>query len=456
MRFNILLIALFASVLVSYSGAFSCGISSYNGINFNGCKSINITNTQTSGTGLDFQLAITNFPTNALIGNYTFYDTATSKDLYSFAINPTLVLLNVSAGIGSDTSYNSIRVEYASPSSNLFASGNGYTGEAPQYSSTYGKYDNGNKVYSTYCNWDSALCSGWAVGGTGLTGSGTTTTSDGLKIASTSGAYGITFSPNLNPETTVVDCMCSVSNSSEVILTAQGVGYDVQGNPQYQLSPISASNGWFLENYNGAANHVQVTTSFNTSNSLLSLWITSSGSYGSSWFGTGTENTGGFTASTSEPLQMFVYYQAAPTAAFQSVFVGMRTQPPNNVMPSVSFYTPPVPPSPVNPLVNITAQPAFPNLTKGGMNLFNVTSIGSALSFTLLLPDFPYILILLAMGLIFVKTKNIPLSFAGGAFVGLLLTSIAPAISGFVVILAAVTALLFGVFIFIRRHRNTK
>ena len=154
----------------------------------------------------------------------------------------TVYWLNISSGIAADSNL-TVYMGFANLSDVLM---NGYsTGEAPQLSQVYGKYDNGADVFSMYYN-------GSGTGNLSLVNGGT------LSSVSMTGPYGITSnviqitgngSTSKSPETVAWD-RTPLSYNSFVIEGWGDIGtnlnalFSVRGNSSSSLSNYIIGDGW--------------------------------------------------------------------------------------------------------------------------------------------------------------------------------------------------------------------
>ena len=326
-----LFLALFALALLalpSLVSAYSCGISTYNSIQITSCQSINITNPN-GATGSNFQQMAYSTPQNPLFGNWLIYDTATSSPLYAWAESTNTIWVKLPSGVGSATSYNSIRIEYAT-TGNFMASGNGYTGEAPQLSGTYGQYDNGASVFGFYDNFISpSLSAKWT-----KSGSGTVTVSNGLTMTGTAPTY-IYTSTTYNSMTSIVDFYgygASGTSTSDWVYINSGYTAD------YGIRVHSST--YYLDQYNGAESDTAfspATPSF-SSNGLFSFYSTATAGVAQYNYITQATSSTDFTYIPSANIA--IRNAAGGTASTTYVqWIRTRTYPPSGVMPTITYGT---------------------------------------------------------------------------------------------------------------------
>ncbi len=180
-----------ASENAEFASTALCALSNYGAVAITSCQSVNVINTQVGATGPGFQLGaidITPASGTFLAGNWLVYDTATDTPVYAWAESATSLWIKLPASIASGSSYNSIRIEYGAPAT-PFAWTGGYSGEAPQLSSTYGEYDNGVSVFLLYAGFQGAsLPSGWLLEGLAQFNGGTSSTG-GVQLMHGQGGY---------------------------------------------------------------------------------------------------------------------------------------------------------------------------------------------------------------------------------------------------------------------------
>jgi hypothetical protein len=313
----------------SGSGGY-CGISSYGGVAISGCQSINITNPN-AATGTNFQQMVYSTPQNPLDGNWLIYDTATGSPLYAWAESSNTIWIKLPGGIGSTTSYNSIRIEYTT-TGNFLASGNGYTGEAPQLSSTYGEYDNGANVFNFYDNFAGTTINSQY---TQVVPSGVSLTqNNGVTIATSSGAYGgliLTSGFQSSPLQVFEGDITSVSG------VAAGIGLQ-NGNSQ-------TSGGYVLNYWGGsvAAGSMEYGMG-NTNNPDLQIttgvmsgaWLSPSSQV---WYKNYVATSGSQTAySLSDQTYPAIgIWDQSFSTSISFRWIRTRAYPPSGVMPTVTY-----------------------------------------------------------------------------------------------------------------------
>jgi len=212
-----------------------------------------------------------------------------------------------------------------------------YTGEAPQLSSTYGQYDNGAKIFTNYWNFaGTSLPTPWTT-----TGTVSITVNNGVTIVSASGIYGgiYTGSTTYNPQDLIVDFYgyTNVFLNNNITM---GFGYNsITSTPCYAIGNGTSGYGYNL--YNSTTNgtiYSGVVASLGTQSTntlyILSLWITSSATYGSVNYATPVSLNMTYPTVATEPLYAYGVNQ---TSYLQ--LVRTRAIPPNGVMPALQAPT---------------------------------------------------------------------------------------------------------------------
>jgi len=194
-------------------------------------------------------------------------------------------------------------------------------GIAPQWTSTYGQYDNGVSVFIYYQNFaGTSIPSGWS-----KTSNANVIINNGLKITSTGDWAFFEYSIAFNPQTTVADFYAYATNN-----TIMQFGWY---KPQYY---IDTDSYYGLLNYNGTVgSKVAISGASYSSYQIFSIGeIDSTGSWATLNYGNMVTNTGGYTAVTSNQLA----FQVLSTSDYIICqWLRVRAYPPNGVMPAVLF-----------------------------------------------------------------------------------------------------------------------
>ena len=287
---------------------------------------LTIYNNQSVPTAAEFQQMVRINSTDPIFqnlsydgGNVRFFSGDT--ELYSWRENATLFWIRLPGEMGSG-SIMEVNMTFL-PKGTEFDGA--YAGEAPQLSSTYGRYDNGAlmfpALYQNFTGTDTP--SGWTAY------SGSATIDNGLIIAFTSGTnnrfwtdsdYGLNSSQ-------ILDFYGSISGSG-VGFTNTEFGYVKTGEPAAGWG-ISGST---LEDMTGST---QGSANPGSSNHTFSTyWPSSSSSSFSYDYGSGeTLNTG--LPSSEYPIGGITWSSNGGT--IRIYWVRLRVHPPNGVMPSVFF-----------------------------------------------------------------------------------------------------------------------
>jgi len=231
-----------------------------------------------------------------------------------------------------------------SSSANYYSQYYPYVGEAPQLSSTYGQYDNGNYVFLFYDNFAGTTLntSKWISAVYGIT----ITVNNGLTIQS-SGSYadgGIITSSSF-PTNTIFDAyLYSFIVQSSSYNSEHGIGVQVGNSAisngyEYTSWTGSNSNGGTISYgaMEGILTNFLAGPTFPFSNSIISGY----------WVSTGNEGFGVnyyFVSTNNNAISNAGYNYYAIGAYFDSqsatsvwYWARIRYMPPNNVMPSISI-----------------------------------------------------------------------------------------------------------------------
>ena len=307
---------------------------------------ITITNSQTTATSAPFQQMITINSSNyssylaSNLQNVNFQDgngniiPSWLESGNSNTSTSTIYWVSLTNGIGASSSVTIYYCIYAT-TVNCFNTTN--TGVAPQLTTTYAQYDNGANVFTNYWNFaGTILPSPWTTIGSGET----ITVNNGVTITSSGSAWGgiWTGTTTYNPQAIIADFYGYVSAFTTSYNTNFGYNNPSQTTP-YTLYAIangdlgSGGTGYYLNNYNGSsASTASLGTQSTNTFYVLSLWATSSASYGSVNYATPVSLSTDFLAETSAPLDV---YTASPTMYLQ--WLRTRAYPPNGTMPSTSL-----------------------------------------------------------------------------------------------------------------------
>ena len=321
---------------------------------------INITNSQTTATGTDFQQMV-NLSLSGLKGvinqtkdfafqNVQFFNSTTGAVIdswlenYSFAGSSPWALywIKLPNGIGASTTIKSVAVGFGANTTNFFNTNT--TGEAPQLSSTYGEYDNGANVFTNYWNFaGTTLPTGW-------TNSGITyTVNNGISATATAASGYIGFGTAMN----VGNIIEGYGNIFESTSNWVGLGImtvPVVNENGYQGMAISTGDGNTgaqpLGTYQGTQTEASTftTTGGNTAANQDQIWSVSYISTSSSAYFTNYAQIGATitTPVVSNPLYPAIFEAGAGAAAYtfpqtaSFIWVRIRVIPPNGVMPSMT------------------------------------------------------------------------------------------------------------------------
>ncbi len=298
---------------------------------------ITLTNTQATATSANLQVKVSmNSSANAAYYNSTLlnvnWQDGSGNILNSWlesgetkTSSSSVYWVNLGSGIISGN-VNLTIYQCIYPTSIVAMDGN-HTGAEPNYTGTYGQYDNGANVFTGYWNFNSqgGFPSDWAVNSAG----GSYTINNGIVVNGGSSWERVATSSGFNPQALVLD-MNAYFNSLTGSASHQ-VGWNALYGPFYAVTDYTTA--YNIEAYNGG--HSTATFSASTSAyNIWSIWATTSNCFFTNNYGaTITPSGNGFSAATSLPLAISCY------GGSNHVYVQwMRTriQPPNNVMPTIT------------------------------------------------------------------------------------------------------------------------
>ena len=250
---------------------------------------------------------------------------------------------------------NTIYIGFASTSTNLL--GATTTGEAPELSSTYAQYDNGNTIFSFYDDFvGTSLSSLWSTAANPVV-------NNKLTYPNTGPMYSVA---SFNPQSNVVETYAySSSGQNNQGSIAWVTGSSWAAGAIYTINYDYPNSGYYqLVDYSGSAwgTGANIAAGSTSTYQVLSLWSTASASYGTlNYVGQATD-TSDFVASTSAHVAVTTI-SGHPTYAY---WMRVRLYPPNGVMPTPSFGTPSQPTIPTGilyyapiPIINSQSS-AFP------------------------------------------------------------------------------------------------
>ncbi len=320
---------------------------------------ITLTNSQTIPTPVSFQQMLT-----VDSSQFSQYEAANLQNIEFFFSNGTVIpswlesgasvtstdsvyWLNIASGIPAVSSI-TVYMGFASPSTNLF--NNVTTGEAPQLSPTYGEFDNGAAVFSSfYDNFaGKVLSSKWT---TGIGGSGTVSVDNGVTIASPSNDGDFSYISSHFPD----------SFSSPIILEAQisaqrptsdfqtlalfaGTPSTTGYNPvaygyNFQLTIDTSAGdgpGWIIRQTTDSGEENPVSLPSSVVGVLTGIWANSTSqfelfNYTQVYSFAGTQ--------TPRPTDIGFAASSLGGSAYNATafWIRVRTYPPNNVMPTTSI-----------------------------------------------------------------------------------------------------------------------
>ncbi|AHA92037.1 putative structural protein [Los Azufres archaeal virus 1] len=221
-----------------------------------------------------------------------------------------------------------------------------YTGMAPQLSSTYAQYDNGNNVFTFYDNFagTSLNTNKWS----SYTSSTTITVNNGITIqTSGSSTYGaIVTNTGFSLQTIFDAYLASFSIQSSSYNSAMGVGVQTANSGsaqgyQYTSWNASNSNGGTITygTISGGITNFQAGPNFpNNGNAVLSGYWIATGNLGFAVnynFVTSTNSNVSIGSANYYALGGWYNTQSATSVWY---WARVRAMPPNNVMPSLVYF----------------------------------------------------------------------------------------------------------------------
>lgn len=326
---------------------------------------ITITNNQGVATGINFQVLLSFTPSqlssyiNPNCQNIAFYDSH-GNQLQSWIENATQSTtsgqVNIWVNLGSNNinpnSSITIYMAIANSTSVNYLSASGPAGAQPNYTSTYGEYDNGANVFSFYQNFaGTSLPSGWSY-----------STPTNLYGSPSGRAYltvnnGVTLSaPSYGGDSNYFGYLAtSLNMSAPVIIDLFLAGGSDRKNTHFQFGSYSSTSssatfnctGGLNDENDGAGLHYGINTSgggtdnpntfSSISNALLSLNFSSTSS--EVLYSNYTEEvSASLSVSSSNITALGVSYDSGMGGnSFSFYWIRVRPYPPNGVMPSVTF-----------------------------------------------------------------------------------------------------------------------
>ena len=301
-------------------------------------REISIANTQNNATPANFQQMINinassfnNYEATDL-GNIRFFDGSTELDSWcesdcTSSSTNTIYWVKIPTGIPANSR---IIINITMFDTSLEYDGI-YSGEAPQLSSTYAKYDNGNYVFSNYWNFNgTTLPNGWDTLDTT-----NTIVDNGLTLLSAQNNK-LSYGTVLNPQDFIAEAygyFTGFTNSNKQTFGWQNVLHS--GNDENWIND-NGNPGYALTNYNGAAvNSKKMTTGSTTTYQVLSVWTTPLYSEAMINYKNLTTYNNSFTSNAEEYISAF----QVGTTGYTDHYKWFRTRiiPPNGIMPSANL-----------------------------------------------------------------------------------------------------------------------
>jgi len=306
---------------------------------------IPITNTQNVATPAPFQqmiqLNLANYPqlkgvASDLSNIYFSSDQQGQNKLYSWRETPASLTANMIWWVllPNGIPANGTTTIYLQVSSSTALDGD-YTGEAPQYSSTYGQYDNGAKIFTNYFNFSgTSLPSGWT---SSATSSASVSVNNGITLSSSTPNNNASVITNIQVTTTTV-----VDENITSLASSSFGGQDmclVSSSSSTSFSPLANSvgslNGSPLEIVNNNGNTLATTNITNTPVVVTVADNILYANYNQVASISGQILTKGYLA-----LAINIGSSAFPVnASFAVQWLRTRAYPPNGVMPTLQAQT---------------------------------------------------------------------------------------------------------------------
>ena len=307
------------------------------------CYPANIVNGASSATPTNFQQEFPNTPFSATAGNVVMYNGQSGTLMPCWVESSSVIWCNLGADvIGASSS--DVGVYYfglGAPGTNFFISGNDI-GEAPQLSSSYGQYDNGNTVFSGYydfigtaapADWTSAghdinvavnngiTVSPW--GGSIYAGTYVTSSTYGASGASVVDAYGTITSTWPATSYTLTDMGFGTSSTSTGWVASAGIGSYDNNHPDFITTTSSSGTGTQI----GSSYTSGTTAVFSTSlaSGTSTLYI--------NYASIATQTT----TLPTLPMAMGFWVQSASATTYAINWIRDRAYPPSDVMPTASY-----------------------------------------------------------------------------------------------------------------------
>ena len=322
---------------------------------FVACVPANIVNSRSSATPTNFQQEFANTPFNALSGNVVVYNGISGGLMPAWIESNSIIWVNLGSNTISATS-SANGVYYfglGSASTNFFISGNNM-GEAPQLSSTYAQYDNGNIVFPFYDNFagSSLNTNLWKVTTLGVAGGNTLTVNNGITLSVTTGSTnnGIAIS-SVNTYNAIYYTLDILGNQ---IITSQADSPTrfAFWDEQAVQSPTGSDKGFSITTGTSSREEIAVysgvtaaATYFSTQPAGTVLYSI----YGNSIAGSATYNYGNHVSASptgyavgnfiNEYVEMQLYPSTGGANSISANYIRLRISPPNGVMPSVTYGT---------------------------------------------------------------------------------------------------------------------
>ena len=316
---------LFLALILLLAGslqASGCGIVP---TNVQACIPVNVVNSQSSATSPGMDLQLSNIPVNMLAGNVMVYNGISGQPFSTWIESNNLVWVNLGANtIAASSSFNGILYLGLGSATTDFISSpaaNGI-GEAPNLSSSYAQYDNGNSIFQLYDNFSGTTCNTarWSC-------VSSFTINNGFNMSS----GGVSSLSKFDPQTSILEAFAHnyntgigglIWNNGDNGFCESPATYFIMtgGTTYYQ---IRASNG------PSCGTATNIATASTTQNAILGVYATSSAAYGYVGYSSSASTTSNFAATTSAYVGLY--------NDWVGMWIRVRILPPNNINPTIVY-----------------------------------------------------------------------------------------------------------------------
>ena len=303
----------------------------------NNYVALNISNTQSTATLSPFQQMV-----NITNSVYKGYANATFNNVEFFYSNGTIIdswlenytysknaLYWLKVGSIAASSKLTVYIGFASNSTNLFNTNT--TGEAPTLSATYGEYDNGGNVFNYYTNFSgTSLPSGWTGADATVNNGLNVTTTSGYAQSGSSYGYGTEI---LDEYITQPPTISTTSGNGGYGFTDGATGWAGGANYEYLLNVYNGNKYLALIDGSGSSKIGSGVPA--ADKGIISMWYNSTDFYAMTDYGAISSDAADI--GKSLPIGIDNIGSSSGGQPLFAQWIRIRQQPPNNVMPSVTF-----------------------------------------------------------------------------------------------------------------------